>query len=603
MKIVYVLFLVLILSGYFLYIKPGISVEDAFWGLTAKHIVTERHFPIWREGGKTIGALPAYFIYPIVFLLGMNRLSLYITYFIFYLFLIFSTYFLGEGLSLKKGGIMAVCLTILLFPLTRFTVPADAFFLSLSNIFLLLILKICYDQNKKDSTFILLGIIGGLAFWLYFSFIPLLFMAIILFLLEDNRFLFSRRFIFFIVSFLIGSFPFWFFNLDNNFYNFKIIKQRMYIWYIPLWGLLFGVCFFFFCYKIRNSIVSIVHGYLKQTSKYTLFFLLTIFAIMFNASIDFMPLEKVPFSILLCLVVPFIGTFLILDIGLQKIRFAAFYSCLFLLFFANIFVLKQETKIEMRMNKDVGNLMGKLKQNGITYVYTYHKLVPLINFLSDEVIMAVALDDKNYSSYIIKSSSLDKVAIVIPREQGIYPINQLYFSGLCFRRKYFDSFVLLYNIKSFEMEGKKISPEKWNVIANLNNKETGWAFDQDMNTRWTTNVTQRPGMYYLLDLGEEEIVYRIILYLGQDVYDSPAGVKIKISTDKKKWHEVVRIHNNKEILFWNGRQIGLVKNVFDKQEFIFLPVRARFIKIIQTGCDFNYYWSVRELEIYSSLCI
>lgn len=598
MKTTYILFLILILLGYSIYINPSISVDDALWGLTAKHIITERHFPIWREGGKTIGALPAYFICPITFLMGMNRLSLYIAYFIFYLFLGLSTYFLGKNLSFSHGGIMAVCLTILLFPLTRFGVPADVFFLSLSNIFLLLILKICYDQNKKTSIFILLGIIGGLAFWLYFLFIPLLFMAIILFLLEDNRFVFSRKFIFFIISFLIGSFPFWFFNLENNFYNFKIIKQRVDVWYIPLWGLLYGICFFYFCYKIRNSIVSIVHGLLKQTSKYTPFFLVTIFTIMFNASIDFMPLEGIPFSVLLYITLPFIVTFLLLDINSHKMRSAGFFSCIALLLVANIFVLKQDIKI--KLDRDVDNLIKELKQVEIRYVYTYNKLAPLINFLSDEMIMAVALDDKNYSSYMTKLSSLDKVAVVIPREQGIDPINQLYFSGLCFKRKYFDSFVLLYNIKSFETEGKKISPEKWGAVADINSEETGWAFDNNINTRWTTNFTQRPGMYYLLDLGEERTICRIILYLGQDIYDAPAGVKIKISTDKKKWYEVVKIHNNKEILSWDGQYINLAKNIFNKQEFIFPPVKAKYIKIIQTGYNLDYYWTIRELEVYSS---
>ncbi|MBC7327696.1 discoidin domain-containing protein [bacterium] len=114
------------------------------------------------------------------------------------------------------------------------------------------------------------------------------------------------------------------------------------------------------------------------------------------------------------------------------------------------------------------------------------------------------------------------------------------------------------------------------------------AFDRDINTRWSSNKPMEPGMYYLLDLGQEEEISQLILDSSPSPGDYPRGVKLEVSLDKTNW-QVVKELSAEEVE--KNQYKGILGISFDK-------VRARYIRITQLGSNPFLFWSIHEIYIY-----
>ncbi|MCZ6793838.1 MAG: HEAT repeat domain-containing protein [Planctomycetota bacterium] len=108
------------------------------------------------------------------------------------------------------------------------------------------------------------------------------------------------------------------------------------------------------------------------------------------------------------------------------------------------------------------------------------------------------------------------------------------------------------------------------------------AFDGDPRTRWTTGTPMRPGMWFTVDLGAERSVTRLILDSRDSPGDYPRGCEVHVSFDGKNWGKPV---------LTSPPQRPITRLVFPK------PVRARFIKIVQTGETQGLWWSIHEMRI------
>jgi hypothetical protein len=139
-----------------------------------------------------------------------------------------------------------------------------------------------------------------------------------------------------------------------------------------------------------------------------------------------------------------------------------------------------------------------------------------------------------------------------------------------------------------------LSAQDWRFQTNANAAGAGLAADGKMNTRWSTGRPQQPGDFFQIDLGKEEKVARINLLVANSRNDFPRGFVIQSSIDGRAWISLNEILSP-VTLHWTGET--LLKGNPDL-DFILPPTTMRFLKIIQTGRDETYYWSIHEIKIY-----
>lgn len=120
------------------------------------------------------------------------------------------------------------------------------------------------------------------------------------------------------------------------------------------------------------------------------------------------------------------------------------------------------------------------------------------------------------------------------------------------------------------------------ATASLNNGKAGSALDGNKGTRWDTGTPQVGGEWFTIDLGVESTVTGITLDAAGSPGDYPRGYEVYVSFDGGNW----------------GKPVTSGKGTKPLTEINFpRPVRARFIRIVQTGSVSGLFWSIHDLKI------
>ncbi|WP_340006978.1 discoidin domain-containing protein [Paenibacillus sp. FSL K6-0276] len=122
---------------------------------------------------------------------------------------------------------------------------------------------------------------------------------------------------------------------------------------------------------------------------------------------------------------------------------------------------------------------------------------------------------------------------------------------------------------------------EWKVSSNRNTGSSYNAIDGDRRTRWDTGKHQESGEYYQIDLGKAYNIEGIDLDNSLSPYDYPRQYQVYVSNDAQRWTQIISGTGRKELT-----------------KIVFAKVNTRYIKIVQTGADGNY-WSIQELQVYS----
>ncbi len=107
------------------------------------------------------------------------------------------------------------------------------------------------------------------------------------------------------------------------------------------------------------------------------------------------------------------------------------------------------------------------------------------------------------------------------------------------------------------------------------------AIDGDPKTRWTTGAPQSPGQWFMLDLGWETPVRKLVLDTTASPGDYPRGYEVYVSNNPKQW----------------GKPVATGKGTTKVVEITFKPTRGRYLRIVQTGSHEGLYWSIHELKV------
>ena len=130
----------------------------------------------------------------------------------------------------------------------------------------------------------------------------------------------------------------------------------------------------------------------------------------------------------------------------------------------------------------------------------------------------------------------------------------------------------------------------WSVAAVPNDPLAGLAVDGDMKTRWETRA-QRPGDYFEVDFGKIETVGSLVMALDISRTDSPRGYRVEVSGDGVEWHVLAEEPS---------AHVPITQFLTRRDAFVeieFPEARARYLRVVQTGEDPVYYWSIHELDV------
>jgi len=137
-----------------------------------------------------------------------------------------------------------------------------------------------------------------------------------------------------------------------------------------------------------------------------------------------------------------------------------------------------------------------------------------------------------------------------------------------------------------ELAAKKIKgallSKSLKAKASRNDGTAHRALDGKPGTRWDTGRGMKPGDWFVLDMGVENTISGLTLDAANSPNDYPRGYEVYVSFDGGSW--------GKPVVTGKGTK-PVTEIRFGKQ------VRARFIKIVQTGSSDSWFWSIHELTV------
>ena len=115
----------------------------------------------------------------------------------------------------------------------------------------------------------------------------------------------------------------------------------------------------------------------------------------------------------------------------------------------------------------------------------------------------------------------------------------------------------------------------WTATSSHQSEQAGRALDAERESRFTTGVAMRPGMWWRVDLDAEYELSRVVLDTRGSAKDYPRGYRLEGSDDGESWRELA-----------HGTGNGPVTSIR-------LPMtRLRHLRVTQTGDSKDWWWSI-----------
>ena len=126
-----------------------------------------------------------------------------------------------------------------------------------------------------------------------------------------------------------------------------------------------------------------------------------------------------------------------------------------------------------------------------------------------------------------------------------------------------------------------LSRSAWHATASITTcGAPASTLDGNPKSRWSTCQAQTPGMWFEVDMGSPQSFSSLSVDAGPSTNDYPRGYQVFVSNDGQNWGNVIA----------SGKgTAALVSIPFPTQS-------ARYFKVVQTGTDPKWWWSIAELN-------
>ena len=129
----------------------------------------------------------------------------------------------------------------------------------------------------------------------------------------------------------------------------------------------------------------------------------------------------------------------------------------------------------------------------------------------------------------------------------------------------------------------EINRDSWSVSSNRNAADSFFAIDGNAGTRWSTNERQNDGQFFQLDFNETHVINQVVLNTSGSSNDYPRGYELQASLNGLTFTTIAAGEPSASgitTINFSDRNVGI-------------------LRIIQTGSDNRFWWSIHEVNVFA----
>ncbi|MBI2462336.1 MAG: discoidin domain-containing protein, partial [Candidatus Rokubacteria bacterium] len=258
-------------------------------------------------------------------------------------------------------------------------------------------------------------------------------------------------------------------------------------------------------------------------------------------------------------------------------------------------VLSPERRAEYRARRtEEARLFRDLEAAGLTRLYALdYWLAPRLTFDAGERVIVALPDRDRYPPYPAAVGGTPNAGYLFRAGVPTWFEGSLRALGVEYRTTAFGHYTVVHDFTA-PPPAEPRERQGWEVQASIALEPAAQAIDGDPATRWTTGRPQQPGEWLSVDLGRVVEIAGVAITPGR-VEDLPRGVRVEGSLDGTTWRPLLVLP---EIFGPFRFENGAAR--FDPAAPLtlrFPPARLRHLRLVQTGRDPVYWWSVAELSV------
>ncbi len=617
-----------------------IDSDEAIVGLMARHILQGAELPTFYYGQHYMGSFEPILVAGMMKILGVNEYALKSVPLLFSLVLIYLIYRLGRDLGgLAVGRVAALLSALAPGTLVVWSAKARGGFIELSCIgaFALLLLN-SWLRNPRVSLSILIGLTLGFGWWvnnqiIYFM-MPIGFMMLSrLIALRQLGQIFIHLFIG-LLSFILGSLPFWIYNIRNEFVSFEMFGgstatdflSHVHGAFSLALPILFGAGRFWQTEDVfpgssvlllttlifmllivlverRRQLINVLFfkaGADSQVEVLLVFcfatlsiFCLSSFGYLVSAPRYLLPLYVAYFPLL---------AYAIFLLHKNASRLIAGAILTFFLFLQTSscylggraipgqpFVFKGQ-----RVSKDHSQLIRWLAEKGVDVISTNYWIGYRIAFETQEQVRFVMIHEPfqvripEYQDFEKSLPEAQMVFVLVPEQANLYRV-ALDAMGKAFSEETLSGYQVIWNIHSQFDQAQCESSSDLAVSASHNAELARLAVDGNSETRWASAKPQSPDMEFRLGFSSPVQLKRVSYDMGRWPHDYPRGLELLLQHSNGTLEQVLSQDQYAAIRYFIDRKARWSMS-FDLRD-----VAALVFK--QNGEHSIFDWSIAELEV------
>jgi hypothetical protein len=627
-----------------------IDSDEAIVGLMAKHALERGTMPIFYYGQHYMGSLEPLLVALLFSFTGLSAISMKMVPLAFGIALIPLTYLLGAWFfaddgsenmprfSILSGRIAAALMAVPPAAMVEWSTKARGGFTEV--IVLGIVAMLCalswYRQMSSVMTFAC-AICLGIGWWVNNQ--------IVFFMLPIGALMFFRvvqvgikfrtvkpfllHFLLGMLSFLVGSALFWYYNVCHNFASFgmlggakhlseniagllgealPIISGARQFWHQS--DLFFGAHFLALgLYLAALFLIIYAKSIFWQPafilSTITIGTTITIFTLSAFGSLSTAPRYLLPLYPVLfaCIGAGIAGSYLKKSDGILSRAASVVLCCFFTLhllsyWWNGIYDPGQPFAAgDERVAADHSELLQWLSSEQVSVVQTPYWISYRLAFETGERVRPVMIGEPfqiripEYESALIRSATGIIPPFVLPPRYGEKVAEGLGRLGYTFKIVVKSGYLVLYDVSQRIPDLHPVETSRLSGYASLHNESSYAAVDGDVATRWGSGTPQAKKMSFEVHLKDPQVVHALEYDLGQWGTDYPRGLRIECRSLEgdlsllfsEEDYEKSRVLMPKEGLLYQ----------FDSEKV------CSEVVLTQLGDDPVFDWSIAELVLYS----
>lgn len=622
---------------------PFVDSEEAIVGLMAKHILDGHGFPTFYYGKSFIGTLEPLLIAGMFELFGSTIFALKLVPLFLSSILILPVYFIGLEVGSRFSARAAAVL--LAIPASSYIFPSleasggqsIVSFLGLVSVFLAI------RWMKSEGTpwwgALFIGGLLGLGWWTGFEILYFLLPVVWCMMCSlvrqrgDMALTMLVTLAALVVGFLLGGFPFWKFNLENEFRYFSelylpdldsvviglvetvrhtlpMLLGAQLPWQsvekfplaYALVGLLFGSLLLGLVAERRRALVGVVVGFVDRGAPIEMLVLIAVSGVLmvslspygleFNSTVHLVPIYPV-----LCLLIA-----VAIDvIHQQRLAYSVVLGPvlalnLLSLYYPTLSVPPREEIVNgEQVASDHSELLQWLESNQFEWVKTNYTVGYRLAFESDERVRFIQFDEPHsvrIDSYEVRGREQAEAAVpyVLTSTQASRVKRALSALGYGFKLKSLSTYSVLYGLHPLQQNLQPFDPKIVEVNASHNGADARFAIDGDVHTRWFSDAAQVPGMWYRLSILNAPSLRGISYEFGSFIYDYPRRLRIALVLPDGTKEVLLTPEDYEAVRYLGDRTPGF--------SLYFPHKKVAEILLEQEGEERLYDWSIPELQLF-----